>query len=307
VITAMLRQRREQKKLKEARVFLRETDRMLKKAKLLEGQPKVDIATEQEALRKSIERGDLALVEKHAKRLDELTDKHLSAYRKGPFREYFESIGFAILVALTLRAFVLEAFKIPSGSMIPTLQIKDQIFVNKYIYGLRVPFTFLKFFEWNEPARGEVIVFIYPEDHHKDYIKRVVGLPGDTVQLKDGELVINNHAIPREPQGGNCEFWDSHDDGDRWDQRRCTAFTETLGTHVHTVIQTDPSGARRDFGPVKVLPRHVFVMGDNRDNSHDSRAWGQVPYENIKGRAMFIWFAQSQEGVTLSRLLQWIQ
>lgn len=131
--------------MKDAREFLRETERMLKKATSLDETAKKQISDQQKALRAALDAGELQNVERSAKTLDELAHRHLSSYRKSSFREYFESIGFAILVALTLRAFVVEAFKIPSGSMIPTLQIKDQIFVNKYIYGLRVPFTFTKF------------------------------------------------------------------------------------------------------------------------------------------------------------------
>ncbi len=292
--------------MRDAREFLRETERMLKRAGALEDSARKQIDAQQRALRGALEAADLPSIERSAKSLDELAHRHLSQYRKSSFREYFESIGFAILVALTLRAFVVEAFKIPSGSMIPTLQIKDQIFVNKYVYGLRVPFTFIKFFEWNEPRRGEVIVFIYPEDHQKDYIKRVVGVPGDAVQIKAGLLYVNGQPVPREPQSADCEFWDSRDDGDFWEKRRCTAFTEKLDEHPHTTILTEDLARTRDFGPVTVLPRHVFVMGDNRDNSSDSRVWGQVPYENIKGRAMFIWFAQNHYGINFSRFFRWI-
>src|SRR4029079_1818034 len=118
---------------------------------------------------------------------------------------------------------------------IPTLEINDKIFVNKYIYGLRIPFTFVKFFEWNEPKRGEVIVFIYPQDFQKDYIKRVVGLPGDTIEMKQGQLYINGKMITRQQQPGPCEFWDKRAD-DGWESMRCEGFIEDLQGHEHQMI-----------------------------------------------------------------------
>lgn len=151
-----------------------------------------------------------------------------------------------------------------------------------------------------------MIVFIYPEDHHKDYIKRVVAVPGDMVQTIGDDLYVNGVIVPHEREAGACEFWDSRDDGDRWEKRRCTGYVEKLDDHPHAIIYSDDVPRPRDFGPTKVLPRHVFVMGDNRYNSSDSRVWGQVPYENIKGRAMFIWFAQTNEGVNFSRFFRWI-
>src|SRR3989344_2674115 len=114
------------------------------------------------------------------------------------FREYAEAIIVAVGVALILRAFVVEAFKIPSPSMVPTLRIGDHIFVNKFVYGFRIPFTKKKFFQWRQPKRGEVIVFIFPEDPSKDYIKRVIGIPGDKIQIRSDDIFINGEKVPRE-------------------------------------------------------------------------------------------------------------
>ena len=118
-----------------------------------------------------------------------------SHVKKGIIREYVEAIVVAVLIALCLRSFVIEAFKIPSGSMIPTLKIGDHIFVNKFIYGLRIPYTKIRFFQFRTPKRGEVIVFIFPNDNSKDYIKRVVGTPGDTLEMKQGTLFINGEPV----------------------------------------------------------------------------------------------------------------
>lgn len=293
-------------KLRQAKALLSDSARLLKRARSLGEAPRGQIVQARAELGAALQNKDVAAVERTARALDELSVKHLSKYKKSGFREYFDSIFWAVLVALTLRAFVFEAFKIPSGSMIPTLEINDQIFVNKYIYGLRVPFTFLKFFEWNEPKRGEVIVFIYPEDHSKDYIKRVVGLPGDTIEMRAGQLYINEQPVPREPGPVPCEYWDKADGVD-WSRHRCTGYAETLGEITHPVLMTPDYSRVRDYGPMKVSPRHLFVMGDNRDNSLDSRTWGLVPYENIKGRAMFIWWAWNRDGLNPSRMFSWIQ
>ncbi len=291
--------------LKDARELLRESDRVLKRASasLKEG-PRKDVTQAADALRSAITEKKYVEIEPLTRSLDVQLAKHLAAHRKGAVREYSESFGYAILAALFLRAFVFEAFVIPSGSMIPTLEINDKIFVNKYIYGLRVPFTFIKFFEWNTPKRGEVIVFIYPRDHSKDYIKRVVGLPGDIIEIKNDQLHINGEPVEKAEVAGDCEFWDVRGE-DSWESKKCRAYTENIGGHSHRIYQA--SEHQRDFGPRKVEPGHVFAMGDNRDNSSDSRDWGFVPMENIKGRAMFIWFARSRDGFNPGRLLTWIE
>jgi signal peptidase I len=300
-----MRARKLRRKLQDTRTFLKETEGMLKRAKSLDAAPRKAIEQAQENLRTAIKAEDARVVEQSAKQLDELAHKHLWQYKKSSLRENVESVTFAVLVALTLRAFVVEAFKIPSGSMIPTLEIGDQIFVNKYIYGLRVPLTMIKFAQWNEPKRGEVIVFMYPQDTSRDYIKRVVGLPGDTVEVRDGQLFINDQPVARTEQKNTCNYWDRPQD--MWQQQTCKAYAEQLGEHSHLAIFATDEGRSRNVKPIKVEPEHVFVMGDNRDNSSDSRVWGQVPYENIRGRAMFIWWAWSHDGPTLARFFKWIE
>lgn len=216
--------------------------------------------------------------------LDERMTKHLSFARKSAIREYAESIGVAVGIAIFLRAFVVEAFQIPSGSMIPTLQVGDHIFVAKFSYGVTVPFTDKKLVDFGLPERGDVVVFKYPGDPSIDYIKRVVGLPGDTVEVRMDQIFINGKAMPRENVPGGCG---AEEEGRVFSS--CELWSETLGTKVHDTMFY---GEGDSFGPRKVPEGTVFVMGDNRDNSNDSRVWGQVPLGFIKGRALIVWWSR---------------
>jgi signal peptidase I len=231
--------------------------------------------------------------------LDERMDQHLAFARKSTAREYAESIGVAIAIALLLRFFVIEAFQIPSGSMIPTLAIGDHIFVSKFAYGINLlPFKEKTLLAWHQPQRGDVIVFKYPLGTD-DYIKRVVGLPGDKIELHHNEIFINDKPMPRElvnarfPQKeggtGADELWLEHLDG-----------------HPHHTLQS-PTGHNSEFGPWVVPPRNVFVMGDNRDNSNDSRVWGNVRYELIKGKALIVWWSRDPDrgGWSPSGIADW--
>ncbi|MCO4773070.1 MAG: signal peptidase I [Deltaproteobacteria bacterium] len=214
--------------------------------------------------------------------------------KKSTVREYAEAIGIALLLALTLRFFVIEAFKIPSGSMIETLAIGDFIFVNKFSYRTEIPYSVLgaeipgggtTLKEWSRPERGDVMVFRFPADPKVDYIKRVVGVEGDVIQVKRNELYVNNVKYARQfvrstsYKDKNCR------------EDRARIYTENDGTNEYTVLLRDGPDPFETFGPVTVKRDHVFVMGDNRDNSSDSRAWGQVPVGNIKGKAMFVWLS----------------
>ena len=216
--------------------------------------------------------------------LDERMTKHLSFARKSAIREYAESIGVAVGIAIFLRAFVVEAFQIPSGSMIPTLLVGDHIFVAKFSYGITVPFTDKKLLDLGLPQRGDVIVFKYPGDPSIDYIKRVVGLPGDVVEVRMDQVFINGKPMPRENQPEGCL-----PEGDR-PFSSCELWVEHLGTKTHDTIFY---GEGETFQPRTVAPGRVFVMGDNRDNSNDSRVWGQVPVEFIKGRALIVWWSRA--------------
>ena len=221
---------------------------------------------------------------------DELLDEKLAFARKSTLREYAESIGVAVAIALLLRAFVVEAFQIPSGSMIPTLEIGDHIFVAKFSYGVGIPFTNTKILELKQPVRGDVIVFKYPVDPSVDYIKRVVGLPGDRIELKRNELFVNGQPVPREKVG---EYEYSEGTSGFPEGYQCELWEETLGKARHQKIQCPSKPTPGFYGPTVVPPGHVFVMGDNRDNSSDSRVWGFVPHENITGRALIVWWSRA--------------
>jgi signal peptidase I len=190
------------------------------------------------------------------------------------------SVAVSIFVLpLLLRAYVVEAFKIPAGSMIPTLQVGDHMFVDKHA---------------THPTRGDVIVFKYPKEPDKDFVKRVIAVGGDTVSWQGESPVINGTPIARTPAGGECSYFDREESG--WSERRCRAFDETLDGRTWRIIQEPTESYRRDFPTVTVPAGAFYVLGDNRDNSHDSRYWGFVPQENVKGTAMRIWYSSGPEG-----------
>jgi signal peptidase I len=235
---------------------------------------------------------DLERVRKAIAVLDDTMDEHLAFARKSTVREYSESIGVAVAIALLLRAFVVEAFQIPSGSMIPTLEVGDHIFVSKFAYGLTIPFTNTKVLQLAEPKRGDIIVFKFPGDQSVDYIKRVVGLPGDVIEMRQEELYINGHAVTRERVPRPYHYSDaSHGSGPPEDHEG-ELWLETLDGRKHETIQ-EPVRGPRDFERKVVPVGHVFVMGDNRDNSSDSRVWGTVDRDLIKGRALIVWWSRA--------------
>jgi signal peptidase I len=208
--------------------------------------------------------------------------KHKSFYK-----EWIEPFLIAAVVALFIRQFVVEAFKIPSGSMIPTLDIGDHLLVNKFIYGPRIPFTDIRIFTWKEPKRGEIIVFKYPDDEAKNFIKRVVGLPGDKIEIKKGILFINDRPVQIVAQSASSEKEEG--DGSSY-YGKPMLLEEQLGSVKHR-IQYLRDQSDYDFGPKLVPAESVFVMGDNRDNSQDSRVWGYVKNDKILGRALIIYWS----------------
>jgi signal peptidase I len=181
--------------------------------------------------------------------------------KKNLLREYLEAAAIAVLLALFIRTFVVQAFKIPSGSMEPTLLIGDHILVNKFLYGVKIPFTRKPLIPISEPKRDDVVVFIYPVDTSKDFIKRVIGLPGDTLEIRDSRIYIN----------GNL-------------------YDDKYGRYVDGGGKANPS-AGFHYGPTVIPENHLFVMGDNRDHSYDSRFWGFVPIPSIKGKAFVIYWS----------------
>lgn len=197
--------------------------------------------------------------------------------KKGALRENIEAILVAIVIALFIRTFVVQAFKIPSGSMKQTLQIGDHILVNKFIYGVKVPYLHETIIPLKKPRRGDIIVFKYPVDPHKDFIKRVIGIPGDEIEIRDKKLYVNQKRV-------------NHDYGVYTDSR-------ILSANVRP---------RDNFGPVTVPQHSLFVMGDNRDESFDSRFWGFVDYKALNGKAFIIYWSWDKEnfGVRWNRLGQ---
>jgi signal peptidase I len=183
------------------------------------------------------------------------------ARKKSLFREYAEAAAIAVLLALFIRTFVVQAFKIPSGSMEPTLLVGDHILVNKFIYGIKIPFIQKTIIPVKDPERGDVIVFIYPVDPSKDFIKRAIGLPGERIEIVGRTIYIN--GVP---------YKDPH------------------GYYSPSGGPADPQSKER-FGPVTVPEGHIFVMGDNRNHSYDSRFWGFVPIESVKGKAFIIYWS----------------
>lgn len=253
---------------------------------------------------------------------DRTVDRHLGHLRKSATREYVEAIAWAMLLTVFIRAFVFEAFKIPTGSMIPTLQIQDHLFVNKFLYGLKIPFTRIKFLAIRQPLPGEVVVFEYPYDDDpdssgKDLIKRVVAVGGQRVRLRDNHLIIDGKPIPRkviEPSG---------DCGREQGGLRCEVARECLGGIVYTTqhytgatpgepsmlgnpnwpfseldegnygphAQVYSAGVNKDWPDFVVPEGQLLVMGDNRDNSKDGRFFGLVPLNTVKGKAGIRWYA----------------
>ena len=187
-----------------------------------------------------------------------------------------------IAAVFLLRSFLVEPFRIPSGSMIPTLRVGDFILVNRFAYGLRCPIGDCKLLALGEPKRGDVVVFRYPVDPRQDFIKRVVGLPGDTVRYVNKQLTINGELAPQETLG---RF------GDRLD----IEFIETLSGVPHHML-TNADRPTQDF-EFTVPEGQYFMMGDNRDGSSDSRFWGTVPAAYLKGRAFFVWMSWDSEAM----------
>jgi signal peptidase I len=305
--------------------------------------------------------GDLARVRRGLPPLDFLVDELARPTRSVVLDVLGTVLGVAVTV-LAIRAFVVEAFKIPSSSMYPTLEINDHIFVNKFVYGLRIPFTDHKLLE-RSPARGEVIVFIMPCQPDRDYIKRVVALAGDTVEVRCNVLYVNGEAVPSRLADAECLYRDNHESGP-WRTEYCSRYVETLGGYEYSTyhdrkrpqrdaqrqrdqgladgdVKDFPKSAivrscrtefsaeggpgqnqrpgtirqtREQVGPLGacvpqmnyVVPEgHVFVMGDNRYNSNDSRYWGSVPIGNIKGKALFIFLSYTDWDLTTWSGVRW--
>jgi signal peptidase I len=181
------------------------------------------------------------------------------ASTKSKLRENIEFFCIVVLLVLSIRTFVIQAYKIPSGSMIPTLLIGDHLLVNKFIYGIHNPFTGKVLIPVSSPDRNDIVVFRYPEDPSTDYIKRVIGIGGDVVEIRDKKVFVNGQPM-----------------------------AEEHGTWTDPVILPKQAGPRDNYGPITVPPDHYFMMGDNRDGSYDSRFWGCVDDDLLRGKALVI-------------------
>ena len=187
---------------------------------------------------------------------------HATRPKKGKVREYAEAFAVALVIALIVRTLFLQAFKIPSGSMENTLLVGDHIFVNKFVYGYHVPFTKGRILAFTTPKRGDIVVFVFPEDPSKDFIKRVIGTPGDVVEIRQKTVYINGVPLAE----------------------KYTRFAD--GKDSDGFVR-----GRDNMPPVRVPPGKLFMMGDNRDRSYDSRFWGFVDMDAVIGKAMFIYFS----------------
>lgn len=217
------------------------------------------------------------------RRMDRSVQKRVAKPREPVAVEYARSLFPVLLIVLVFRSFLFEPFKIPSGSMIPTLLVGDFIVVNKFAYGIRLPVWNKKVIDLGLPERGDVVVFRFPEDPSVNFIKRAIGLPGDTVTYRDKELFVNGERV----EVASAGRFDSND-------IKCTTptvdaklFDEQLGEVNHKILLHDRSRSRN--GQWVVPEGHYFMMGDNRDRSNDGREWGFVPEENLLGRAVGIW------------------
>ena len=206
-------------------------------------------------------------MEEHKEAVQDISSSERQLYKKKSIvREYAESIIIAVLLALVIRTYLVQAFKIPSGSMEDTLAIGDHLLVNKFIYGTKIPFTATSVIKVRDPRQGDVIVFEYPEDPSKDFIKRVIGTPGDVVEGKDKKVFVNGKP-----------YENPHE------------------IHKEKDIIPKEMNPRDTFGPVTVSPNSYFVMGDNRDRSYDSRFWKFVRRDQIKGLAFIKYWSWDRE------------
>ncbi len=212
--------------------------------------------------------------------------------QKGALRENIEAIVIALILALFIRTFFVQAFKIPTGSMLETLQIGDHILVNKFIYGVKIPFAQKTVIPVKNPKKDDIVVFIYPVDK-RDFIKRVVGVGGDKIEIKNKKVYINDKFSGNKPfiKTGSHTIQDCGIKGDEFKKIWQKQLALQLKRYNNNGSYTSPPCLRDNFGPITVPEGSLFVMGDNRDNSHDSRFWGFVPLSAVKGKAMIIYWS----------------
>ncbi len=208
-----------------------------------------------------------------------------------------------LLGAFALRSFVAEPYEIPTGSMLPTVQIGDRVVISKLAYGARIPGTPGDQIRWASPKRGDIVVLLNPKEGLPDLAKRVVALPGDVVEVRDGRLSLNGHELPEWPISGDCFDEDRDEKSGQWYRQKCSAFKQVLDGTTFVIHHVLPNATPPDFGPVTVEPDHAFLMGDNRDRSLDSRWFGAVPIGKLKGKAFGILWSTGPDGIRWNRLL----
>jgi len=216
------------------------------------------------------------------------------------WKQGLKALSLSLFLVLVIRSSIVEPFKIPSGSMIPTLLVGDHIFVNKAAYGIKLPFSDLFgsaplwLLRTSPPERGDIIVFKFPDPQSDTlyFIKRVVGLPGDLIEIKNKILQLNGTPVPHKPASQHQKkLLASYLKGTPYDRPPVKVFVEKYGTKEFMILQDQEQVSTPDFGPITVPEGHFFVLGDNRDYSNDSRFWGFVPEDQVKGQAFMIWLS----------------
>jgi signal peptidase I len=213
---------------------------------------------------------------KDKNRPEDLTKEKSAEEPKAKVQEFIEAIIIAILIAVVIRALVVQAYKIPSRSMVPTLLIGDHLLVNKFIYGIKIPVIRTTLVSVSNPERGDIIVFIYPNDRSKDYIKRVIGVAGDKIEIRNKNIFINDKL-----------------------------YKDNFGIYSDSIVYPAMVQPRDNFGPVVVPKNCLFVMGDNRDESADSRFWGFVNLQDVEGKALLIYWSWNSEEDNLLKKVRW--
>ncbi|WP_242339076.1 MULTISPECIES: signal peptidase I [Anaeromyxobacter] len=309
---------------KDARRFARDARRLAARDARRLGAARAEILAAADEVDAAAAEGEPARLSAALRALDALWEVHLARRARPLWREYAESMLVAVVVALFLRGFVVEAFRIPSGSMVPTLLVGDHIFVSKLAYAIRVPFTHLRLLELGVPRRGDVIVFENPREPAKDYVKRVAGVPGDVIELREQVLYVNGVPQPRSPDG-ELPYEERSDATGALFSDTCRRYREALargelarpdaadaagaeaswqtgaaaGVATYDVLQCRRARLAAREGPFEIVrPGHVFVLGDNRDRSADSRGEGgwQVPFDHIAGRATVVFWSWGDGG-----------